>query len=147
MELHSYINSKCPVGVPHSHCSGKPTNRTGCVLCAPYNIYMGKCDNYFRTHRVFLEEEKKYILNRCLDFYPIYIPPEIREIIIGFADTIVHILLDIRLDGAGIDHMMSCHICSHKFISWLDGHSCSDHVLPRIRDYTVDDLNIDNMTI
>ena len=136
MSLVSYVNRSCPVGVSHFHGpSTTPKLRTVCLLCGDEKKrgqFCWHCKDYNNKKVIELNKEQLFILHLIFSSEDFYIPNELRDIIFKKSVIIRIESIPIKLDEQGIDHMYNCRKCSRKFLEFLDKHSCSRHIIPRI---------------
>ena len=145
--LVNYINTFCPIGVPHRHrqkFGGTNPNQICAICCSDemrkrYN-FIERCPdhNIIKTVPPTLEAKVTAILifscknnssiTLNLDFY---LPLEMQRIILKFMEKKVRVNVPINLDEPGIKHMMECRRCVRKFMKWLDKNVCRNHSIPR----------------
>ena len=142
MSIVNYINRSCPKGVSHSHTTGNnEKNLNSCDLCNPSNVFIWRCANYFRKQTIFVNNQQEKALRYALSqSNQYYLPNELQDIIISYADYTIKRLIDIKLDYSGIDHIMSCRPCSKRLLDWFENNTCNNHVLPR-KNYDKDTSN------
>ncbi len=134
MDLVRYINNKCPIGISHSHELGErpQNNKSSCVLCTNKPKGFWICIN----HKVVTIEKPSIksllTLKYCMTYSEkYYLPKELHDIVFKFCvyKKVTYPILE--LDKIGIDHMLSCRLCSSTFVNWYENEACNRHMLPR----------------
>ena len=136
MSLVSYLNRSCPVGVSHFHgASTTPKRRSVCLICGDEKKrqqFCWYCKDYVNEKVIELSKEQLFVLHLIFSREDFYLPIELRDIIFKKSIIVRIEPIPIKLDEQGIDHMYNCRKCSKKFLEFLDEHSCSRHIIPRI---------------
>lgn len=138
MSILDYINIKCPhlKGECHAHARRKtPNTLKECVVCnetlLAHIIYPHNECKYYITEVPFHSNESRHLSIFYLK--ESVLPQEIIDIIVN---TPIYTNKNPELNKNGIDHIMDCVNCSHKFLEWIDTNACSRHILPRLAQHT-----------
>ena len=144
MSLVSYLNKSCPVGVSHYHGPSEEVNdRIECCLCVDNQErqnFCWYCPNYINRIELKLNNQQLLTLNIIFSKEEFWLPNELRDIIFEKSIFTLQESLPIHLNEKGIDHIYGCRKCSRKFLEFLDKHSCSGHIIPRISENDYRDI-------
>lgn len=140
-DVTSLVNSHCfKISHTHRRNTDFETNekiqggftQKKCICCGQMKMKI-ICYNFIKVKYIPLSVESQQIFHIiCGRFNSIlYLPIELRLIIIKFAvDRVESNTID-KITDETLNHMKSCDKCSIKFTRILEKYSCPHHILPR----------------
>lgn len=140
-DLTSLVNSHC-FKISHSHRKNTDFEKNkkiksgftqkDCICCGQRKINI-ICYNFLKVKYIPLSFESQQIFHIICGRFDskLYLPIELRLIIIKFAvDRVESNTID-EITNDTLNHMKSCQQCSITFTKILEKYSCPHHILPR----------------